>query len=177
MNARRKSQKKTKYEDILETLGHSFKCNYGYHTKCYKSFTAISVSQSIKLSTSTVSTRWKVSLNRSTHQNKSSKSYILRNLCIFSPKGRKKYKRNIIDIGKCKTFDAGVIVRNAAKYLKDETLLAKIGSYEFGNGPDFAAVEAKYHHVYKREYTNKGRDAKNSEISNLSKEKKAKLLH
>ena len=65
-------------------------------------------------------------------------------------------------------------VRNAAKCLKDETLLAKSGSYEFGNGPDFAAKEAKYHHVYKREFTNKARDAKNSENSNLSSEKKAK---
>ena len=31
-----KSKKKAKYEDILETLGHSFKCNYGYYTKCYR---------------------------------------------------------------------------------------------------------------------------------------------
>ena len=28
-NARKKIQKKTKYDDILETLAHSFKCNYG----------------------------------------------------------------------------------------------------------------------------------------------------
>ena len=132
LNARKKSQKKTRYEDILETLRHSFKCNYGYHTKCYKNFTAVSVSQSAK--------------------------------------GRKKYKGNIIDIGKCETFDAEVTIRNAAKYLKDKTLLAKIGSYEFGNGPDFATMEAKYHYVCKRET----RDTKNSEKSNLSSEKKTK---
>ena len=47
-------------------------------------------------------------------------------------------------------------------------------SYEFGNGPDFVVMEAKYHHVYKREFTKKVRDAKNSEKSNLSSEKKAK---
>ena len=34
-------------------------------------------------------------------------------------------------------------------------------------------MEIKYHHVCKREYTNKTRDAKNSEKSNLSSEKKA----
>ena len=39
--------------------------------------------------------------------------------------------------------------------------LAKIGSYEFGNGPDFAVMGAKYHHVCKREYANKARDARN----------------
>ena len=35
-------------------------------------------------------------------------------------------------------------------------------------------MEAKYHHVCKSEFTNKARDAKNSETSNLSSEKKAK---
>ena len=62
----KKSQKKTKYEDVLGTLGHSFKCNYDCHTKCYKNFTAVPVSQSTKPSTSTVSTRSKVLLNRAT---------------------------------------------------------------------------------------------------------------
>ena len=44
-------------------------------------------------------------------------------------------------------------------------------------------MEAKYHHVCKREYTNKATDAKNSEKLNLSPEKKEKsaalndLLH
>ena len=68
LNAPRKSRNKTKYENILETLGHSFKCNYGYHTKCYKHFTGVSVSQSTKPSTSTVNTRSKVPLNRATHK-------------------------------------------------------------------------------------------------------------
>ena len=35
-------------------------------------------------------------------------------------------------------------------------------------------MEAKYHHLCKREYTNKAREAKNSEKSYLSSEKKAK---
>ena len=100
--------------------------------------------------------------------------FLSSNLCIFCAKDRKKYKGNIIDIGKCETFDAEVTIRNAAKYLKDETLLANIGSYEFRNGPDFEAMEAKYHHVCKGEYTNKATDAKNSEKLNLSPEKKEK---
>ena len=28
LDCRKKSQKETKYEDILETLGNTFKCNY-----------------------------------------------------------------------------------------------------------------------------------------------------
>ena len=113
-----------------------------------------------KPSTSTASTRWKIPLKRATQQNESSKSNILPNICIFCVKGCKKCKRSIIDIGKCEAFDPEVTVRNAAKYLKDETLLPKSGRYEFGNGPDFAVEEAKYHHVYKREFTNEARDAK-----------------
>ena len=113
----------------MKTLGHSFKCNCGYHTKCYKNFTAASVSQSTKPSTSTESTRSKVPLNRATQKNESSKSNILPNLCIFCAKGRKRHKGNIIDIAKCETFDAEVTVRNATKYRKDETLLANTGSY------------------------------------------------
>ena len=83
LNARKKSQKKTKYEDILETLRHSFKCNYGYHTKCYKNFTAVSVSQSIKPSTSTVSTRSKVPLNRATQKKMNPPSQIFYQIFVY----------------------------------------------------------------------------------------------
>ena len=55
-------------------------------------------------------------------------------------------------------------------------MLAKIRSYEFGNGSDFAAMEAKYHHVCIRKYINKARDAKDSEKSNLLSEEKAKSV-
>ena len=119
LNAPKNSQKKTKYDDILEALSHSFRCNFGYHTKCYKHFTVVSVCQSTKPSTTTVSTRSKVPLNRATEKNEFSKSNILPNLCIFCAKGRKKYKGNIIDIGECQTFDAEVTIRKATKYLKD----------------------------------------------------------
>ena len=77
--------------DILETLTHSFKCNYGYHTKCYKNFTAVSVSQSNKSSKLTISTRSKFPLNRATQKNESSMSNILQNLCMFCAEGRKNY--------------------------------------------------------------------------------------
>ena len=32
----------------LETLGHFFKCNCGYHQKCYKIFTVVSVSHQLQ---------------------------------------------------------------------------------------------------------------------------------
>ena len=176
LNARKKGQKKPKH-DILEILGQSFKCNYGYHRKCYKNFTAVSVSQVTKPWTSIVCTRLKVLSNRATQKNESSKSNILLSLCIICATGCQKYKGNIIDIGKCNTFDAEVTIRNASKYLKDETLLSKIGSYEFGNETSFAVMEAKYHHVCKREYTRSERNKKLRKINTVFIKKKESLLH
>ena len=76
--------------------------------------------------TSTVSTKWKFPLNSKRQLNESSKSNILPNLCTFCAKGREKYKINITDTGKREAFDAEVIAKNAAKYLKDETLVEEI---------------------------------------------------
>ena len=114
---------------------------------------------------------------RAIQKSESPKSNILPNLCTFCAKGHKKYKGNIIDIGKCATFDAEVTIRNTAKYLKDETLLANIKSCKFGNGLNFAAVKAKYHHVCKREYSNKARDAKTQKNQTCLQRKKQNLLH
>ena len=170
LNARKKSQKKTKYEDVLETLGHSFKCNYGCHTRCYKNFTAVPVSQSTKPSTSTVSTRSKVLLNRAAQKANPPSQIFYQIFAYFVQKVVRNLKETI-DIGKCETFDAEVTIRNAAKYLKDETLLSKIGSCEFGNGPDFATMETKYHHVCKREYTNNERRKKLRKVKPVFREK------
>ena len=53
--------------------------------------------------------------------------------------------------------------------INDEDLLLKLENYQFGAGPDFAAMGVMYHHQCKREYLNKQarKDA-------LSKDKKAK---
>ena len=180
MNAWEKSQKKTTYEDILETLGHSFECNYGYHTKCYRKVTAASVSQSTKPSASTVSTRSKVPLNRAAQNNKSSKSNVLPNLCVFCTKGTKgckKFKGDISDIGKCETFDADATIRNATKCLKDETLLAKIGSCEFGNGRDFVGMEAKYIMYVSKSIQTKREKQKTQKNQTCLQRKKQSLLH
>ena len=43
----------------------------------------------------------------------------------------------------------------AAKGLNHKELLRKIGTYDFGFGPDFPAMELQYHHQCKKEYFNK----------------------
>ena len=39
--------------------------------------------------------------------------------------------------------------------LNDESIILKIGNYNFGEGPDFVAKEVHYHHECKRNYLHK----------------------
>ena len=88
-----------------------------------------------------------------------------------------KYKGNKIDIGKCETFDVEVTIRIAAKYLKDETLLAKIGRYVFRNEPDFASVESKYHMYVNKDIQAKRETQKTQKNQTCLQRKKQSLLH
>ena len=68
----------------------------------------------------------------------------------FVGKKRRKFKGKWYELGK-----AEINIRNAAKGLNDQELLRKIGTYDFGLGPDFPAMEVQYHHQCKKEYFNK----------------------
>ena len=83
-------------------------------------------------------------------------------------------KQKWVYLGKCETFEAEINIRNAAMSIYDEDLRLKLGNYQFGAGPDFAAMEVMYHHQCKREYLNKSRDYKQARKDALSKDKKAK---
>ena len=73
----------------------------------------------------------------------------------FVRKKRRKFKGKWYKLGKAETFNAEINIRNAAKGLNDQELLRKIGTYDFGFGPDFPAMEVQYHHQCKKEYFNK----------------------
>ena len=78
-------------------------------------------------------------------------------------------------MGKAETFNAEINIRNAAKGLNDQELLRKIGTYDFGFGPDFPAMEVQYHHQCKKEYFNKfSLECRQKEGG--SKDKKAKRI-
>ena len=53
-------------------------------------------------------------------------------------------------------------IREIAHKINDVKLLSFIGHYLYGNGPDFVALEAKYHHSCRRKYLNKGRCPKSN---------------
>ena len=49
-------------------------------------------------------------------------------------------------------------IQQQAKMLNDESMILKIGNYNFfGEGPDFVAKEVYYHHKCKRNYLHKKR--------------------
>ena len=78
-------------------------------------------------------------------------------------------------MGKAETFNAEINIRNAAKGLNDQELLRKIGTYDFGFGPDFPAMEVQYHHQWKKEYFNE-LSLECCQKEGGSKDKKAKRI-
>ena len=64
----------------------------------------------------------------------------------------------------------------AAQELHDEDLLLKIGSYVHGSGPDFTALEMKYHTACYQTYLNKVRLSSANKNSQLKKKASAALL-
>ena len=169
LGRRRDQYGKSKYNRTMESLGRSFELHHGYHSKCYKNFTAISETQNqVQSSSVTRNCRSRKSSDRP------SRTSILPPECIFCGKVRKKFKGKWIELGKSETFNAEINIRTAAKELNDQSLLRKIGTYDFGCGPDFPAMEARYHHQCKKDYLNKLRNMRNSKQNEENVGNKAK---
>ena len=65
-----------------------------------------------------------------------------------------------MELSYCLTYAAKIDTRQTAKYNDDQELLTKIGNYNFRYGPDFTAMEVKYHpQPCKSEYLNKWRSS------------------
>ena len=46
-------------------------------------------------------------------------------------------------MGKAETFNSEINIGNSAKGLNNQELLRKIGTYDFGFGPDFPVMEVQ----------------------------------
>ena len=144
-------QKKTKYFDLLQTIPEQYSETQGYHSKCHKNFTAVPANVGcvthVNLSpTSTLTRSQRESLASTT-----ASSGILPPVCIFCGINRKRNEK----LGSNETRSAESRIREVAHQLGDTLLLSKVGDYMFGEGPDFVALEVKYHHSCKRDYLNK----------------------
>ena len=63
---------------------------------------------------------------------------------------KKKIESRWLSLASCEKFDVQISIREAANKLEDENIKRKVGNYEYKEGPDFIALEMKYHHEWKR---------------------------
>ena len=80
---------------------------------------------------------------------------VLHPICIFCNKGRKKIGGSWKEPGKNEKHETEIAIRNKPKMLNDESMILKVGNYNFGEGPDFVAKEVHYHRECKRNYLQK----------------------
>ena len=153
-----------------------FKRYHGYHSDCYKKFTAIKSIDPIRNDSSSIPAKTTRSSVPPPTTN-TVKGNVLPRLCIFCDKGRKKYQQKWV--GLCKSEDKDlkteVKIRKAAKQFVNNELLMKIGHYEYGDGPDFTALEVHYHHhPCLVTFLNKLRDSSKAETTVSTADNKAK---
>ena len=146
----RRKKRKTKYYQIINSIPTFWIPSYGYRSACYRSLIAISKPK-IKAKTSTkISTR-----SENTSPLLPSATGVLTPICIFCNKGRKKIGGSWRKPAKNENYETEIAVRNKAKMLNDESMILKIGNYNFGEWLDFVAKEVHYHHQSKRKYLHK----------------------
>ena len=145
-------QRKTKYFSILKSIPEHYSISCGYHSNCLKNFTAVpnTIGKIDKPESSQSATRTRSQLGSTST---ASSSGVLQAICIFCDKSRKKNEK----LGQNECRDTEIRIREAANQLNDVALFSKFGEYLFGEGPDFVALEVKYHHSCKRTYLNKVR--------------------
>ena len=75
----------------------------------------------------------------------------------FVIKEGKKIEVHGKNLEKIEKHETEIAIRNKAKMLNDESIILKIGNYNFREGPDFVAKEVHYHHECKRNCLHKKR--------------------
>lgn len=99
---------------------------------------------------------------------------VLKPVCIFCNLERKGMEKEMIRSSQ--SFNSEDKIRVAALYHNDKMLLDKIGHYIFGDGPDFVALEAKYHHSCRRDYLNRTRPKSGNSKNTNFRDKAFKAL-
>ena len=136
-----RSNSVSKYAQRFDKLQRSFQIHDGYHSDCYKNFTAISEKTTASnVEPATMTTRF------AANEEGSNQFHILPKECIFCGMFREKVKGSWVNAGKSEKFHVETTVREAAVKMGDEELLLKIGNYKLNEGPDIIALEAHYHH-------------------------------
>jgi len=133
----------------------------GYHSKCYKNFTAIHTHPGETSTTSQPNEPSKLLRSNVIHPDTSSTG-IFEHRCVFCEKVRKKISRDQPEeLLTTLEYDRGEnSIQVAAKALNDDSLLAKIG------GLDLIAKELKFHHSCRRSYIRRANNLQDDQSSN-----------
>ena len=137
--ARKKWLKQTKYDELLINFPENHHPIFGYHTSCYKNFTAVP-----KALCSNPSSTEELGCKETRSESRSQRgpsSGVLLATCIFC----NCIKYNNFKVVTSLDPSAEIKIWMAAQELHDEDLLLKTGSYVHGSGSDFTVLEVKYH--------------------------------
>ena len=135
----------SKYTALCEQLPDIYDATIGYHSTCYKNFTAF---RRIEPTRPESEHRENV-LRSDATQGTASSSGIFPNKCIFCNRVRLRVKNKDEKLGICETREAEMSIKAAATRLNDSLLLSKI------TNTDFVAKEVRYHHSCRRNYLHK----------------------
>lgn len=135
----------SKYYPVCCILPKEIREDVGYHSLCYKNFTAVKKSEFPTIHGT------KRLLRSDVQHPSTSRSGVFAKECIFCERVRKKVKGKEVSLGKCDYDSPENNVKAAAMALNDSKMLAKIGDIGFHE------KEVHYHHECKREYLNKAR--------------------
>ena len=149
----------SKYTTVCKEIPTQFEDSIGYHTSCYKNFTAISQTTKLdakSLSSPSEATAGKLLRSQIKHQ-ETTTSGIFQSNCIFCGHQRKTVNHKLQNVGNCETRVAEEAIKKAALLQNDTVLLTKIADI------DFIAKEVKYHHACRKAYLNKAQRTQEKE--------------
>ena len=133
-------QKETKYDQLLASFPESLQPTFGYHSKCYKNFTAVpkALRDSSNSTPESTSTSEPKSTRAESRNQRASNTGVLDHKCIFCNCIKHNKKKVVTSLDP----NAEIKIRLAAQVVQDHALLLKIGAYAYGHGRDFTALEA-----------------------------------
>lgn len=141
----------SKFYGVIQTLPDKPSSADGYHSICYKNFTAVT-SEHVTPKGIEKEEPTKKHLRAASEPPpvNASTAGIFPRQCLFCNQVRKRKKGGgEEELGACETKDAAGNIQEAARVLKDDKILAKI------SGVDMIAKEVKYHHSCRSEYLKK----------------------
>lgn len=152
------------YYAVIKSLPNNPREHDGYHSTCYKNFTAVSMAPRPGKDPTSDNPSKPLDVSSSTPSAASSRTGIFSKECLFCEKVRKRIKGGQVELtGNCETLEAVKSIQAAAEVLKDNIVFPKVCG-----GVDLIAKEARYHHSCKSAYVLSASRAEKSPAASTS---------